>query len=74
MQRKDFETYRSAYANLLACAASTKAKNECVDGWVNDAQPLIAEKDRAFAKSLMDYYVDDSLRAPTAKTAKLCGA
>ena len=69
MQRKEFETYRGAYANLLACSTSTKSKNECVDGWVRDAGALIADKDRAFAKSLMDYYVDDSLRAEPAKLA-----
>lgn len=74
MQRKEFETYRVAYGNLLACTASAKPKAECIDGWVRDAGALIAEKDRAFAKSLLDYYVDTSLRADPAKTAKLCGA
>ncbi len=74
MQRREFETYRSAYGNLLACTASTKLKAECIDGWVHDAGALIAEKDRAFANSLLDYYVDTSLRPEPAKAAKLCGA
>ena len=30
--------------------------------------------ERAFARSLVDYYVDNSLRAPKAKTDKFCAA
>jgi glyoxylase-like metal-dependent hydrolase (beta-lactamase superfamily II) len=74
IQRREFEAYRAAYGNLLACAASAKAKSECIDGWLSDVGTLIAEKDRLFAKSLLDYYVDSSLRADPAKTAKFCGA
>lgn len=73
MQRAAFETYRHAYANLLACAASEKSKSDCGDGWVHDAGDLIAANDRKFAKALLDYYVDSSLRGSPARTAQLCG-
>jgi len=73
MSRGQFETYRHAYANLLACASSDKAKSACIEGWMSDAQPLLATDDSKFAKSLLDYYLDDSLRADPAKTKKLCG-
>lgn len=73
MSRTDFEIYRKAFGNLLACGASKSAKSACVDGWIGDAAPLIAEPDRAFAKTLLDYYVDNALRADPKKTAKLCG-
>jgi glyoxylase-like metal-dependent hydrolase (beta-lactamase superfamily II) len=73
MSRGQFETYRHAYANLLACASSDKAKSVCIEGWASDAHPLLSAADGKFAKSLLDYYVDDSLRADPAKTKKLCG-
>ena len=73
MSRAQFETYRHAYANLLACASSGRAKSVCIDGWVSDAQPLLSADASKFAKSLLDYYVDKSLRADPAQTKKLCG-
>jgi glyoxylase-like metal-dependent hydrolase (beta-lactamase superfamily II) len=73
MSRAQFATYRHAYTNLVACAASAKSKSACIDGWVTDAKSLLSEDESKFAKSLLDYYVDNSLRADPAKTKKLCG-
>jgi glyoxylase-like metal-dependent hydrolase (beta-lactamase superfamily II) len=73
MPRAQFDTYRHAYTNLVACAASAKPKSACIDGWVADAKSLLSEDESKFAKSLLDYYVDNSLRADPAKTKKLCG-
>ncbi len=73
MRRADFETYRHAYGNLLACAASTRTKSECGDGWIRDAGPLLGSTDRAFVQSLLGYYLDSSLRGDPAGIAKLCG-
>lgn len=73
MSRADFETYRKAFGKLLVCAGGKSPKSACVDGWIGDASPLIAETDRAFAKTLLDYYIDNALRADPKKTAKLCG-
>ncbi len=73
MTRAQFETYRKAYTNLLACSTSDKNKSTCVDGWLADAKPLLGDTDSDFVKSLADYYVDNSLRAPKAKIEKLCG-
>jgi len=73
MSRAQFDTYRHAYANLVTCAASAKPKSDCIDGWAADAKPLLSEDESKFARSLLDYYVDNSLRASPAKTSKLCG-
>jgi len=73
MSRKDFESYRKAFGNLLACSAGKDAKNVCIDGWIHDTESLVAEADRDFAKHLLDYYMDASLRADAKHTAKLCG-
>jgi glyoxylase-like metal-dependent hydrolase (beta-lactamase superfamily II) len=74
MQRPQFETYRTAFGNLVACGASSKDKSVCVDGWIADAKPLLGDSDPHWVKSLVDYYLDNSLRAPKAQTDKLCAS
>lgn len=73
LSRAGFETYRKAFGNLLACGAGKTAKSACIDGWISDAAPLLDDAGRASAKPLLDYYVDNALRADPDKTAKLCG-
>jgi hypothetical protein len=72
MQREQLESYRAAYAQLIDCAASAKSKSACIDGWIGDAGDLIATQDQAFARQLMDYYMDNALRVSAAVMAKRC--
>ncbi len=72
MRRQDFDAYRQAFDGLLACAASPKAQDECVAGWLRDAGTLVPEKDQPLARSLVEYYLENHLRADPAKVAKLC--
>lgn len=72
MQHAQFDTYRVAFDHLLACAAGTDAKAVCSDGWMHDADALIPETDRALARSLLDYYIDQRLRGDAALLAKDC--
>ena len=74
MTRAQFRRYRMAYDNLLGCAASKREKPACVDGWMHDAQLLIPARDEKLARSLLDYYIDNSLRGDPAKMRDLCGA
>ncbi len=74
MSRAQFETYRHAYADLLDCAASDASRSACVDGWTRDTQSLLTDEERKPVKSMLDYYIDNSLRADPAKTQKLCAA
>lgn len=69
-----FEAYRTAYGNLLDCAASTRSKTQCADGWLHDAGPLVPPSQQKLARSLIDYYMDKSLRADAQHTATLCAA
>jgi glyoxylase-like metal-dependent hydrolase (beta-lactamase superfamily II) len=71
MERKQFETYRSAFDRLLSCAASQREREECIAGWVRDAATLLTTEDPAFVRSLTGYYVDQ-LRADPARLARLC--
>ena len=73
LTRDQFETYRRAFGNLLACAASPKAKGECLDGWLADAGPLVPAEEQKMARAPLDYYLDTSLRPPDpTKAADLC--
>ena len=72
LTRDQFEAYRRGFGNLLACAASPKAKGDCIDGWLADAGALVPVEDQKAARALLDYYLDTSLRADPAKTADLC--
>jgi hypothetical protein len=58
---------------VLECARTPKSREECAAEWVQDVGSLLANEDRSYAKELMASYVDSSLRAPSARIAKLCG-
>jgi glyoxylase-like metal-dependent hydrolase (beta-lactamase superfamily II) len=58
MTRAQFETYRSGFNELLACAASTRTKDECVAGWTTAVASLLADDDPKFVRGMMSYYVD----------------
>ena len=62
--REGFEAYRRGFSNLLACAASTRSKDECITGWTTDVASLIGEDDPKFVRAMMSYYVD-KLRSGT---------
>jgi glyoxylase-like metal-dependent hydrolase (beta-lactamase superfamily II) len=72
MHRKELEIYIRAFGRLLACSASKRPKDDCIDGWLGDAAPLLVHDAPAFTRSLLDYYIDHRLRVDPAKTAKLC--
>ncbi|MEO7325635.1 MAG: MBL fold metallo-hydrolase [Dokdonella sp.] len=72
MRRAQLMTYRHAFDNLLACAASPQPKATCTEGWMRDADALIPSTDRELARSLIDYYVDNSLRGEALKANPHC--
>jgi glyoxylase-like metal-dependent hydrolase (beta-lactamase superfamily II) len=72
MSRAEFSIYRTAFDGLLACAASDKAKDACIDGWIAGLGPLLPEAEHKFTRSLVAYYLDAHLRGDPAKQAKLC--
>lgn len=73
MDHAGFEIYRNAFASLLSCGASDASAEVCIDGWLREAAPLIAPGDEKLARTLLDYYVTQVLRAPAQKRAELCG-
>lgn len=64
MDREGFNTYRRAFNNLLACAATPTSTRTCVAGWRRDAAPLLSDADRAVVDGMIAYYVQYRLRGP----------
>jgi glyoxylase-like metal-dependent hydrolase (beta-lactamase superfamily II) len=71
MDRARFGQWRTAFDNLLDCAASDRAKEACVAGWKSDAAAFIPAGDRRI-DSLVGYYLDTRLRAAPAERDKYC--
>jgi glyoxylase-like metal-dependent hydrolase (beta-lactamase superfamily II) len=72
MTRRQFTLYRSAFSELLKCAATDAPKSHCIDGWTRTLAPLMTGADEAFTHAVMAYYVD-VLRGDPARSKKLCG-
>jgi glyoxylase-like metal-dependent hydrolase (beta-lactamase superfamily II) len=73
MTRAGLDTYRAAFDGLLACAASDRARDDCIDGWTKGAAPLLKTEDPKFARALLGYYVDQ-LRGDAARITRLCSS
>jgi glyoxylase-like metal-dependent hydrolase (beta-lactamase superfamily II) len=71
--RQQFTAYRKAFSNLLACAGGSSAKAQCIDGWISDAATLIGSKDVSYARTLIDYYLENYLRNPSERIRGFCG-
>jgi glyoxylase-like metal-dependent hydrolase (beta-lactamase superfamily II) len=73
MQRPQFTAYRKAFSNLLACAAGKASKVDCIDGWIGDASALIDDnRDASYARTLINYYLENYLRNPSERIRKFC--
>ena len=72
MDRAAFARWRTAFDNLLDCAAGDADKQACADGWVRDAAPFIADADKGRAAAYALYYIESRLRAAPAEKARYC--
>lgn len=73
MRAADLDTYRTAFAHLLACSADRRRSQEdCVKGWLSDGSQLIPAAERTYSRALLQYYVGSVLRGDPGKMSKLC--
>jgi glyoxylase-like metal-dependent hydrolase (beta-lactamase superfamily II) len=63
MTRDQFTQYRTAYDNLLTCAASSRTNEECAGGWLGDVGALVPASEQEYARAALGYYLDNHLRA-----------
>jgi glyoxylase-like metal-dependent hydrolase (beta-lactamase superfamily II) len=74
MTHAQFATYRRAFDDLLACAASGATVAGCAASWERDLGPLLPPDQRGLSRLLLDYYFQSVLRAEPAKRDKYCRA
>jgi glyoxylase-like metal-dependent hydrolase (beta-lactamase superfamily II) len=73
MHKQQFTVYRKAFSNLLDCAAGEAGKNDCIDGWINDASIFwISSGEVSYARTLIGYYMDNYLRHPSERVRNFC--
>jgi glyoxylase-like metal-dependent hydrolase (beta-lactamase superfamily II) len=72
MDRATFLVWRTAFDNLLDCAASSRERAECIAGWRRDAARFIAPGREAMIDEMTGYYIDSRLRAAPDEREKYC--
>lgn len=73
MRAADLETYRKAFDHLLTCSDDKRRPEaECIEGWLSDSSRLIPDADRAYSRTLLQYYITNVLRGDPEKLAKQC--
>lgn len=73
LTRAQFDAWRRAFDNLLACADGQSPAEECIAGWLRDAGDLVPHDEHAAARTLLAHYLDRNLRGDPARRAALCG-
>jgi glyoxylase-like metal-dependent hydrolase (beta-lactamase superfamily II) len=71
MSKPEFLRWRTAFGNLLDCAASDRSRQACIDGWKADAAAFIPRGEKRI-DSILGYYLDSRLRAPAAERLRYC--
>ncbi len=72
MDRADFLAWRTAFGNLLDCAASGASRDACIAGWRRDAARFIAPADGERIGGMAGYYLDTRLRAASEERDRWC--
>ena len=73
MDRAAFLVWRTAFGNLLDCAASDRDRAQCIAGWRSDAARFIGAGREAMIDEMTGYYIDTRLRTAPEERAKYCG-
>ena len=74
MSRPQFLSWRSAFNNLLGCAASAATDEQCTAGWLHDAGAFIADGDERRIAGMVRYYLGSRLRAAPDERQRWCQA
>jgi len=72
LDRAELGRYRRAFEELLRCAGGTADARQCIDGWMTGASGLFEAAEEKLARSLLEYYIGQILRAPVEMRTKYC--
>ena len=71
MSRAQFGEWRTAFNNLLDCAAGDATKEVCVAGWTRDAAGFIPAGETR-VEDMVAYYIDTRLRTAPEERQRYC--
>ena len=72
MDRPAFLAWRTAFDNLLDCAASSAERAACIAGWRRDAARFIGPGRETLIDEMTGYYLDTRLRAAPEERTRWC--
>lgn len=74
MVKPQFLRWKSAFDRLVECGRSDSAAATCIDGWMTNAAPFIAEDKKGYVREAAAYYLETRLRAKPAEQQRFCAA
>ena len=74
MTKPQFLHWKTAFDRLVECGRSDAAIAVCVDGWLANAAPFIAEDKKAYGREAAAYYFETRLRAKPEEQQRFCAA
>lgn len=72
MTKPQFVHWKSAFDRLVECGRSAAAIATCVEGWMTNAAPFIAEDKKGYSREAAAYYVETRLRSKPEEQQKFC--
>lgn len=72
MSRDDFQQWRAAFAEFVACGRSMAPKERCVTGWERGAARFIPDSHRTYVREAADYYITTRLRSSPEEQQRYC--
>jgi glyoxylase-like metal-dependent hydrolase (beta-lactamase superfamily II) len=72
MTRADFTAWATAFKNFVDCGRSTAPKEQCVNGWEQDAAKFIDRAHRDYVHEAADYYLTTRLRSSPEEQQLYC--
>ena len=72
MTRAEFGQWKSAFRNLVDCAAGEASDADCIAGWNRDAAPFVAQVAPRQVDGMIAYYLKSRLRAEPSERTRYC--
>ncbi len=74
MTKPQFLAWKSAFDRLAECGRADVPVATCVEGWMTNAAPFIAEDKKAYVRDAAAYYIETRMRSKPEEQQKFCAA
>lgn len=72
MSKPEFIQWKTAFGALVDCGRTSAAVSECVEGWMTNAAPFIAQDKKAYVREAAAYYLESRLRSKPDEQRRFC--